>query len=122
MLGRGSQVGPDLSGSGRHTTADLLQHILDPSQTIEPDYLQYQITTRDGKVLTGLIAEETDTSLGLCDAQGKITSIVRNDVREMHAISTSLMPEGIETKMDRQAMADLIAFLRNPSRQWLGND
>ena len=122
MLGRGSQVGPDLSGSGRHTTADLLQHILDPSQTIEPDYLQYEITTRDGKVLTGLIAEETDTSLGLCDAQGKITSIVRNDVREMHAISTSLMPEGIETKMDRQAMADLIAFLRNPSRQWLGND
>ena len=33
--------------------------------------------------------------------------------------ATSLMPEGGETKIDPQAMADLIAFLRNPSRQWL---
>ena len=31
MLGRGSKVGPDLSGAGRQSTAELLKHILDPS-------------------------------------------------------------------------------------------
>ena len=122
VLGRGGQVGPDLSGAGRNNTTDLLQHILDPSHTIEPDYLQYEATTRDGKVFTGLIADETDTALALCDAQGKITSIARGELAEMRALSTSLMPEGVETKIDSQAMADLIAFLRNPSRQWLGDD
>ena len=119
VLGTGGRVGPDLSGAGRQSTAELLKHILDPSHTIEPDYLQYEIATRDGKVLTGLIAEESDTTLALCDAQGKITPIQRSELSEMRALATSLMPEGVETKIDPQAMADLIAFLRNPSRQWL---
>ena len=119
VLGTGGRVGPDLSGAGRQSTAELLKHILDPSQTIEPDYLQYEIATRDGKVLTGLIADESDTTLALCDAQGKITPIARSELSEMRALATSLMPEGVETKIDPQAMADLIAFLRNPSRQWL---
>ena len=122
MLGRGHRVGPDLSGAGRQSTADLLQHILDPSHTIEPDYLQYEATTQDGKVLTGLIAEETDTALALCDAQGKIIPIARANLLEMRALPTSLMPNGVETKIDHQAMADLITFLRNPSRQWLTED
>ena len=122
MLGHGRRVGPDLSGAGRQSTADLLQHILDPSHTISPDYLQYEATTRDGKVLTGLIAEETDTALALCDAQGKIISIARANLLEMRALPTSLMPNGVETKIDHQAMADLITFLRNPSRQWLAEE
>ena len=54
-----------------------------------------------------------------CDAQGKITPIQRSELSEMRALATSLMPEGVETKIDPQAMADLIAFLRNPSRKWL---
>ncbi len=97
----------------------MLKHILDPSHSVEPDYLQYEVATRDGKVLTGLIAEESDTTLAICDAQGKITPIARSELSEMRALATSLMPEGVETKINPQAMADLIAFLRNPSRQWL---
>ena len=68
---------------------------------------------------TGLIADESDTILALCDAQGKITAIQRSELNGMRALATSLMPEGVETKIGPQAMADLIAFLRNPSRQWL---
>tara|TARA_Y100001933_G_scaffold59371_1_gene59380 strand:+ start:1842 stop:4775 length:2934 start_codon:yes stop_codon:yes gene_type:complete len=119
VLGTGGRVGPDLSGAGRQSTAELLKHILDPSHTIEPDYLQYEIATRDGKMRTGLIADESDTILALCDAQGKITAIQRSELNGMRALATSLMPEGVETKIGPQAMADLIAFLRNPSRQWL---
>jgi len=122
MLGRGRRVGPDLSGAGRQQTADLLQHILDPSQTISPDYLQYEATTRDGKVYAGLIVAETENALSLCDAQGQITPIGRGELLEMHALPTSLMPTGVETKIDHQAMADLIAFLRNPSRQWIAEE
>ena len=122
MLGRGRGRGPDLSGAGRRTAADLLRDILDPSQTISPDYLQYEVTTRGGKVFTGLITEETDTALSLCDAQGKITPIARDELLEMRALPTSLMPNGVETKIDHQAMADLIAFLRNPARHLLADE
>ena len=34
------------------------------------------------------------------------------DFVELRASETSLMPDGFETKIDVQAMADLLAFLR----------
>src|SRR5207244_789068 len=54
--GRGAAVGPDLSGIGRALNRDkLIESILAPSKEIAPQFVSWVITTRDGKVRTGVI-------------------------------------------------------------------
>ena len=115
----GTSVGPDLSGAGRRPENELLVDILDPSLRISPDYVTYMVTTHNGKVLTGLISEETTDSITLFQADGERVTVARDDIATWNATAKSLMPDGIEKKMDRQGLADLLAFLRSPDRRLL---
>jgi putative membrane-bound dehydrogenase-like protein len=119
LLTVGKAVGPDLSGSGRRTPGELLADILHPSLKIAPDYLAYTATTSGGKVLTGLIVNETSESITLQDVQGEQILLPRHEIETLRVSAASLMPSGIEEKIGRQGLADLIAFLRNPERQLL---
>jgi hypothetical protein len=42
-------------------------------------------------------------------------TILRTDLKELSSSGLSLMPEGFEKVMNRQELADLIAFLRSGS-------
>ena len=119
LLSTGKQVGPDLSGAGRRSKKELLVDILNPSGQVSPDYLAYTATTHTGKVLTGLIVAETDSSLTLHGADGKSVTLAHREIEELHPTQRSLMPDGIEEKIGRQGLADLIAFLRSPHRALL---
>ena len=56
----GQAVGPDLTRIGaKYDRAALLDQILEPSRTVEPQYTSYLVETKDGRVLTGLLAERT---------------------------------------------------------------
>ncbi len=115
----GTLIGPDLSGTGRRPEKELLVDILDPSLRISPDYVTYMVTTHNGKVLTGLISEETTESITLFQADGERVTVPRDEIETWNATAKSLMPDGIEKKMDRQGLADLLAFLRSPDRRLL---
>ena len=93
--------------------------ILNPSGQVSPDYLAYTATTHTGKVLTGLIIAETDSSITLHGADGKSVTLSHREIEELHPTERSLMPDGIEEKIGRQGLADLIAFLRSPRRALL---
>ena len=77
------------------------------------------VTTHNGKVLTGLISEETTESITLFQADGERVTVPRDEIETWNANAKSLMPDGIEKKMDRQGLADLLAFLRSPDRRLL---
>ncbi len=115
----GTSVGPDLSGTGRRPDNELLVDILDPSLQISPDYVTYMVTTNNGKVLTGLISEETTEAITLFQADGERVTVARDEIETWNAAAKSLMPDGIEKKIDRQGLADLLAFLRSPDRRLL---
>ena len=61
---------PDLTGMAAHPKSELLVHILDPSRSVEGNFLQYSVSTTDGHVLNGLLAGEPKTSIDLLDAEG----------------------------------------------------
>ena len=44
--------------------------------------------------------------------EGKETIIPRQDIKEMSLLTLSLMPADLATQLDKQQMADLIAFIR----------
>jgi putative membrane-bound dehydrogenase-like protein len=108
----GHAVGPDLASTKNKSAADLIVAILDPSREAQSNYTAYTLLTRQGKVLNGMIAAETATSLTLLRAEGKQDLVLRANIDTMASNGKSLMPEGVEKEITPQQMADLIAFVQ----------
>lgn len=115
--GVGARVGPDLSGIAARPPKALLVDILDPSRDVPPDYMNYVVATTDGRVLSGLLAGETATTIALRLPDGVAQSVAREDVERLQATGKSLMPEGFEARLDSRQLADLLAFLAQPAGQ-----
>ena len=109
--GEGGKVGPDLTGMGTHPREELLIHILDPSRSVEGNFVQYSLATTEGRVLNGLLASESKTAVELIDAEGKSFRVLREDIDEFAASKRSLMPEGFEKQLGAEGLADVLAFL-----------
>jgi putative heme-binding domain-containing protein len=112
-VGRGGDIGPDLSRIGLiRTQAELLESIVFPSFTIAPEYRAYQVATKSGRVATGLIVRDSAEALYLRTAELAEIRIARPDVEEITPSTVSLMPEGLEKLMNRQELRNLLEFLR----------
>lgn len=110
---RGSRgrIGPDLAGVNNKTREELLTHILDPSFEIQPNYTNYIVIDRGGRIYDGLLAGESAAAVTLRGERGNVT-ILRAQIAEMRASAVSLMPEGFENDLSRRGLADVIAYLR----------
>jgi putative heme-binding domain-containing protein len=109
---KGRRIGPDLSGVSSQTRQQLLQNILDPSREIQPRFTNYIVTTRDGRILDGLIVSESPGTITLRSSNAEDDTILRRNIAEIRTSSVSLMPDGLEKDMNRQDLADVIAFLQ----------
>ncbi len=94
-----------------HPKGELLVHILDPSRSVEGNFLQYTVATTDGRILNGLLASETKTSIDLLDAEGKKQTILREDIDELASSKKSLMPEGFEKSVPPAGAGRPLQFL-----------
>ncbi len=107
----GEKIGPNLTGMAVHPKIELLGHILDPSKSVEGNYRAYTVVTTEGRVLTGMLAGESRTSIELIDAEAKRKTLPRVDIEELIASTKSMMPEGFEKQMNEQELTDLLEFL-----------
>ncbi len=108
----GAEVGPNLVTVIARSPADLLGHILEPNREVAPQYVNYSVAMKDGRILTGLIASESTNSLVLKRAEGVTETLARSQVEEVRSTGQSIMPEGLEQGLKPQDFADLIAFIR----------
>ncbi|MCI0642584.1 MAG: c-type cytochrome [Gemmataceae bacterium] len=114
----GVEVGASLIAALPNKTAEqLLVDILDPSREVDPRYIDYLVTTTSGKVLTGLIAAETASSLTLRRAEYAEDTVLRSQIDTVTATAKSVMPEGLERQLSRQDLADLVAYLLEVARK-----
>ncbi|MBX7168072.1 MAG: c-type cytochrome, partial [Pirellulales bacterium] len=109
---RGHQVGPNLALTRNRTPEALLVAILDPNRDVQPQFVQQVVITTDGRTYAGIVDADTPTSLTLRRDQGQQESILKADVEQLSSTGKSLMPEGFERTVDKQSMADLLAFLQ----------
>ncbi|WP_435016913.1 PVC-type heme-binding CxxCH protein [Tundrisphaera sp. TA3] len=109
----GVAVGPDIGDTRTKTRAMLLNDILNPNAAIDGGSINYSVSLRDGRVLTGLIASESAASLTLIRAEGQTDIVLRQDAEEIRSTGVSLMPEGLERNFSVQEMADLLTFLKD---------
>ena len=108
----GNQIGPQLSALTNKSGDFLIRAILDPNQAIESKYTGYVATTKDGRVFTGMITDETATSLTLAKADGKKDTLLRVDLDELRSTGKSFMPEGLELEISPQDLADIFKFVQ----------
>jgi putative membrane-bound dehydrogenase-like protein len=110
----GLAIGPHLSSVAAHEPEKILANILDPNLDIQPGYHAYIATLRSGEQLFGMLAGESGASLTfkLPDATTRV--LRRSDIQEIKSTGVSLMPDGLESILTEQDLADLIAFLRQP--------
>jgi len=112
--GVGNEVGPDLASVASHPPEKLLTNILDPSADVQPGFHAYQCRLKTGEEFYGIIAAETGSSLVLKLLDGATRTILRGDIEELRGGGLSLMPDGLESGLSLQDVADLIALLRQP--------
>jgi putative membrane-bound dehydrogenase-like protein len=109
--GEGGKIGPDLTGMAAHPKEELLTHILDPSRSVEGNFRTYSVLTLDGRVRSGLVATESQTTIELIDSEGKAETLLRDDIDQLVRGTKSLMPDGIEKQATPTELRDLLEFL-----------
>ncbi|MCA9427889.1 MAG: hypothetical protein KC994_22610, partial [Candidatus Omnitrophica bacterium] len=77
LFGEGKSIGPDLTGGQRQNIDYLLENILDPSAMVAEGFQMSTLFMKDERVLTGVILEETDSTVNL-QTQDETLTIDRN--------------------------------------------
>jgi putative heme-binding domain-containing protein len=113
MYGQGGKLGPDLTGSGRANIDYLLENIADPSGVVRADFRMSLLTLKDGRSLSGVIAETTDKTLTLRTLTETLT-LERAEITKTETSPMSMMPEGLLLAFQPEQIRDLIAYLMHP--------
>ncbi len=111
IRGEGGQIGPDLSNVSQRDPGSVLRDIKEPSASIHPDYVAFQLRTRSGEELSGFVRAQDEQALRILDVEGKERSIPRRDVRELRPSAISLMPSGLLDSLSPLEVKDLLVFL-----------
>ena len=111
----GGKIGPELTGSNRANLDYLLSNILDPSALIGKDYIPHVLETSDGRVLTGLVRDETPTALTLITATETLI-VPKNEIDSREASKKSMMPEDILKPLSDDEVRGLFAYLAAPGQ------
>ena len=111
LYGNGGQIGPDLTGSNRANLDYILLNILDPSDDIPDSYKMVTVTTHEGQVLVGAIAEEDSRRIVL-NAVGQKQVVAKQDIKSRVVSDISMMPEGLLMTLKDDEVANLIQYLR----------
>jgi putative membrane-bound dehydrogenase-like protein len=113
MYGSGGRIGPDLTGSGRANLDYLLENIVDPSGVVSADYRMTIVTLKDGRVLGGIIAAQSEKTLTLrLLTEEKV--LEKMDIMKQEASPVSMMPERQLLALPPGQVRDLIAYLMHP--------
>jgi len=113
MYGQGGKIGPDLTGSGRANLDYLLENIADPSGVVSADFRMSLLTLKDGRSVSGIIAESNDRTLTLRTVTEALT-LERSEIVKQETSPMSMMPEGLLLALQPDMVRDLIAYLMHP--------
>jgi putative heme-binding domain-containing protein len=115
MEGTGNEFGPDLLKlDAKFTPTDILRELLDPSSRINEKFQTYLIETESGKILTGIILEETPDRVRIIEnplASTEPITLKPSEIAARQKSPTSIMPKGLLDQLTRDEILDLIAYV-----------
>src|SRR5262249_6532201 len=116
MNGVGTEIGPDLTKIEPKLARplEILRDILEPSFRINEKYQTYVFETKDDKLVTGLILEETADRVKVIEnplAKAEPVVLKKSDIVSRQKSPTSIMPKGLLDKLTQEEILDLVAYL-----------
>lgn len=119
LHGEGHSVGPDLTHANRTDRDYLLVQLVDPNAIVRKEFVTYIATTNDGRVLTGLLAEQNAGGVTLLAAKAEKLFVATSNLDELRESDASLMPENLLKKLTPAELRDLFAYLQSatPKRE-----
>ncbi len=113
LRGDGETIGPDLTHANRRDRDFLLVSLVDPAGVVRKEYQAYNVATRDGRVLSGLIVDQTPDAVTLRDDRGVRTRVSRAEIEELKEMETSLMPDSLYKEFSPEQLRDLFSYLQS---------
>jgi putative membrane-bound dehydrogenase-like protein len=106
----GARIGPELTGSNRNGIRYFLENIIDPNAVIGTDFQLTTIETSKGDTLSGIIANETASSVTLRTVTGEVT-VPKTEIAQRVTSEKSMMPEGLLESLKDREQIELLKFL-----------
>ena len=110
---RGGFIGPALDTLALRLTAEEIREaVTTPAKTILENYGSKEIVTEQGQTLRGRFRYETEDTVQLLNTEGTIwTTYFKKDLESVADLESSLMPEGVLSKLSKNEQDALFAFL-----------
>lgn len=105
-------MGPDLTEVGAGRSLELLiESVLWPNRQIREGYMTTRLTTKDGKTHMGYWLSEENGVVTLRNIAAPIEQKIAKAEIVQKEDAGSGMPAGLTAALNRQELADLIAYL-----------
>lgn len=115
LFDEGGRIGPELTGAQRTNIDYVLSNVLDPSAVVPRDYQMQVVETKDGRVLLGIVKEETDAVLTL-QTSTTLVKLAKSDIESREATKQSMMPDGLIQQFSFEEFRDLVGYLASPGQ------
>ncbi len=104
------RIAPRLEGSGSKGIDYVVENIVQPNAVIGRDFQARIILTVQGRVISGLVVNQTDSALTIRTASATET-IAMDDIEEVKVSENSFMPEGLLNTLNQQQRIELFKYL-----------
>ncbi len=115
LNGQGNEFGPDLTKlDPKWTHEDVLREVLEPSKRINEKFQPYSFVLDNGKIVTGLILEETPEFVKVIEnplVSQEPTTIPKSSIDERVKSTASIMPQGLLDKLTADEILDLLGYV-----------
>jgi putative heme-binding domain-containing protein len=111
IKGTGGMIGPQLDGIGNWGQKALTEKVLDPNRNISQAFRTYNVTLKNGKVLTGLYRREEGALLVFANPGGQEFSVAKADIKERVPSKYTLMPDQFRNTIAPKDFDALLKFL-----------
>ncbi len=108
---RGGAIGPELSKiAEKRDRRYLLEALVTPNKQIAEGFETLLIETVDGRVLSGILKEETDDFVRLQTPEGNILHVAKSEI-DIRDQGQSAMPNDLVQKISLRELRDLVEYL-----------
>jgi len=115
LNGKGSKVGPDLTGIGAVQTPQyLIESVLKPSEIIVKGFETMYLMTNDGMAYNGLlVSQDEDEVVLMVDEDGEMEEYVfyPDEIAQMQKQDVSIMPGNFQDMLTTKEFYGVILFL-----------
>jgi putative heme-binding domain-containing protein len=115
LFDEGNRIGPELTGSQRTNLDYVLDNVLDPSAIVPREYKANILRLADGRVVQGVILEETPQTL-VVQTANETLRIPPGEIEARKESGLSMMAEGLFDRLSAEEIRDLVGYLASPQQ------